>query len=83
MTNIKTVKIDLKEIPMSQRKYIGRYCEKCLASLGTVDDVRIMLRRYIDTHEHTDAATWLLARLTTDKLAEVNCRKYIHQLMYG
>ena len=80
MTNIKTVKINLKEIPMSQRKHIGRYCEKCLVNSGTVDDVCILLQGYIDTHEYTAAAAWLLARLKNDK---ANCRKYIHQLMYG
>ena len=88
MTQIKTERIDLRKIPMAQRKYIGMLCQRHLESKeksGTVETLRVSLKTYIDAHGERDtrAARWMLARLTADPLAEMNCRQYICQLMYG
>ena len=87
MTQVKTERIDLQKIPMAQRKHIGMLCQRHMKSSnpGTVETLRTALRNYVDAHDESDtrAARWILARLIADPLAEVNCRQYICQLLYG
>ena len=88
MTKIKTERIDLRKIPMAQRKHIGMLCQRHLESKGnpgTAETLRVSLKNYIDAHGESDtrAARWMLARLIADPLAEINCRQYICQLLYG
>ena len=87
MANIKTEQIELHKLPMSQRKRVGMLCQHHMESkhsLGTVDSLRAVLKEYIDAHpQESTAASWMLARLTADKLAEINCRRYICELLYG
>ena len=87
MTQIKMERIDLEQIPMRQRKHIGMLCQRHMESKdnpGTAETLRTALKNYIDAHgeAQTMAARWILARLTADPLAEINCRQYIYQLMY-
>jgi len=85
--HIQTEKIDLHEIPMRQRKHIGMLCQRHMESKsnpGTIASLCSLLREYISTHEEdeTIAVRWMLARISTDPLAEVNCRSYICTLLY-
>ena len=85
MPKIATVKIELQNLPMSQRKHVGVLCLKCMENKdhpGTVDDLQALLQRYIEAHEKADAARWLLVRLKTDELAPINYRHYINRLLY-
>ena len=84
--HIHTEKITLQKLSMRSRKAVGMLAQRHMEDRnnpGTIDSLRTLLRDYIDTHEDTCAARWLLARLTADPLAEINCRRYICELLYG
>ena len=88
MTYIKTERINLQLIPMAQRKHIGLLCQRHMeakSNTGTLESLRILLQSYIDTHGEADtkAARWMLARMVADPLADLNCRHYICELLYG
>lgn len=88
MTKIKTEHIDLKQIPMSQRKHIGMLCQRYMedsTNPGNIESLCMYLREYIDSRPESEsqAARWLMARLRANpELARINCRAYICQLMY-
>ena len=86
MTHI-TERIELHQIPMSQRKRVGMLCQRHMESRhnpGTVESLRALLREHIDNHQNGDtrALRWMLARMVADPMAERNCRQYICQLLY-
>lgn len=86
MTHITIEKNPLEKIPMSQRKRVGMLAQRHMedkTSPGTLESLRVLLREYIDEHTDTRAASWLLARLVADPMAEANCRQHICDLMYA
>ena len=88
MTHVKTERINLQQIPMSQRKHIGLLCQRHMeakSNTGMIESLRILLQSYIDAHRETEtkAARWMLARMVADPLADQNCRQYICELLYG
>ena len=86
MAQIRTERIHLQNIPMRQRKRIGMFCQRYLSNpRRTVEGLRTQLQVYADTHSDADtiAVRWMLARLTSDPLFELNSRQYICELMYG
>lgn len=88
MTKIKTEDIDLKQIPMSQRKHIGMLCQRHMEDNRNPENIESLcmyLREHIDSRPESEsrAARWLMARLRADpELARINCRAYICRLMY-
>ena len=88
MVEVNKEEVKLHQIPISQRKRIGMLCQRhmeCKAMPGTVESLRILLRDYIAAHRDADtkAARWMLARMVADPLADLNCRQYICDLLYG
>jgi len=86
MAQIRTVQINLHQIPMRQRKQIGMFCQKYMSNpRRTIEGLRTQLQMYANTHNdaETIAVRWMIARLTSDPLFELNSRQYICELMYG
>lgn len=83
--HVQTEKIVLQKLSMRSRKAVGMLAQRHLdgPNPGTITSLRTLLQDYIDTHEDVCAARWLLARIKADPLAEINCRRYICELLYG
>ena len=84
--HIHTEKIILQKLSMRSRKAVGILAQRHMEDKknpGTITSLRALLQEYIDTQEDVCAARWLLARISADPLAEINCRRYICELLYG